>query len=865
MKYLCCLLILLNAITAAGQNLFPDSAVIKIQIQFPQPDFWEQLAKNKAAKIDIPATLIVNDSEVFDSVGVRFKGNSSYHIPGDKKPFNISMDSFVKGQNLWGYKTFNLCNAFMDPSFVREKISYDLFRKYMPAGKVGFVQLYLNGSYWGLYVNVEQVNKSFLEHWFGSADGNLYKCDPHGNLTWRGSDPANYKRDYEKKTNRQQDDWSDLVDFIDVLNHSTQLEQELPQRLDVDRALWYMALCNILVNLDSYIFSGHNYYLYNDPGSRQFSLIPWDLNEAFGCFPPRGFTQQQLEQFPVFQNIDRFEFPLIRRLLTVPAFRARYLAHYRTILNHDFHPDSLLPGIIYFHRLVDEYVKNDPKKLYSYDLFTRNLTEPVIIEGNRTAPGLMKLITSRRNFLLSDPDLRRSAPQIQSVRAIPDVAQDGEPVVFRARVSGVSEPGEVALYYKFGTGKFATMQLFDDGAHNDESAGDAVFGNTLQLPPGTAGKILRYYVLAADEQGEVAFFPERAEFECLDLNIQAGTPRSGLVINEFMAANDTTIADPQGDYDDWIELYNGSSETISLQGMYLTDDATIPKKWIFPDTFIAANGYLLIWADDDTLDSPGLHTNFKLNKAGEFIGWYDTDANGNLLIDAYNFGTQIGDVSEGRFPNGQGDFTAMAIPTPNAENTVSTQIRSTRPNIPASFQLDQNYPNPFNFQTIIRYSLSEKAPVRIGIYNLTGQLVKVLINEDKPAGKYLVSWDGTDQAGRKLSSGIYFCQMKLKLGNLFLSDEIEYGNIADEDAAFAMRRQIAIMPWILILSTAAAPCGRRIRGTGLLQRDPSRLIGCFSTMLIGHFDCQLVLTGFHQPPGLFWWQWMIFRRRQTAA
>ena len=102
-----------------------------------------------------------------------------------------------------------------------------------------------------------------------------------------------------------------------------------------------------------------------------------------------------------------------------------------------------------------------------------------------------------------------------------------------------------------------------------------------------------------------------------------------LVINEFMASNNTSIRDPQGQYDDWIEIYNYGPDTVNAGGMYLTDNTSNPAKWQIPanniaDTIIPAGGYLLIWADNDTTDS-GLHANFKLDAGGEQISLFDRD------------------------------------------------------------------------------------------------------------------------------------------------------------------------------------------------------------------------------------------------
>ena len=144
---------------------------------------------------------------------------------------------------------------------------------------------------------------------------------------------------------------------------------------------------------------------------------------------------------------------------------------------------------------------------------------------------------------------------------------------------------------------------------------------------------------------------------------------AALVINEFMADNGTTVADPQGHYDDWIEIYNTGTGTVDLGGMYLTDDPLNPTKWQFPaGTFLGQGSYLLVWADEDVLDNPsGLHADFKLSAGGEQIGLYESD--GITLVDSVSFGDQSEDISYGRFPNGDSSWYFMDVPSPNAANT----------------------------------------------------------------------------------------------------------------------------------------------------------------------------------------------------
>ncbi len=154
--------------------------------------------------------------------------------------------------------------------------------------------------------------------------------------------------------------------------------------------------------------------------------------------------------------------------------------------------------------------------------------------------------------------------------------------------------------------------------------------------------------------------------------IQSNQVDIPLVINEFMASNssDSSIFDPQGDYDDWIEIHNFDETAIDMGGMYLTDDLNKPAKWQIPynspaKTTVPAFGYLLIWADDDTGDGP-LHAGFNLSKGGEYIGLFASD--GSTKVDSIVFGEQVANISYGRFPDAGDDLRFFATPTPAAEN-----------------------------------------------------------------------------------------------------------------------------------------------------------------------------------------------------
>lgn len=141
-----------------------------------------------------------------------------------------------------------------------------------------------------------------------------------------------------------------------------------------------------------------------------------------------------------------------------------------------------------------------------------------------------------------------------------------------------------------------------------------------------------------------------------------------LIINEFMSSNATTASDEDGDYPDWIELYNASSEAINLNGYFISDSYNNLGKWTFPEIIIQPGGFLLIWASgkDRTENHDQLHTNFSISASGEELLLSDPEGNKIDKIEPVAVQT---DVSYGRFPDGSENFRFFLQPTPGAPNS----------------------------------------------------------------------------------------------------------------------------------------------------------------------------------------------------
>ena len=162
-------ILMLSSINSYSQDFYDINTVNTIDISFPQAN-WDHILDSLYEAGDeerLAGTVIIN-GEQFDSVGVRYKGNSSYNPNIIKNPLNIKLDHIIEDQELDGYGTLKLANVFKDPSFVRETLSYEIAGKYMAASKANYINVYINGNLNLIKVGTEKQNSMFLKNtWTG--------------------------------------------------------------------------------------------------------------------------------------------------------------------------------------------------------------------------------------------------------------------------------------------------------------------------------------------------------------------------------------------------------------------------------------------------------------------------------------------------------------------------------------------------------------------------------------------------------------------------------------------------------------------------------------------------------------------------
>lgn len=202
------------------------------------------------------------------------------------------------------------------------------------------------------------------------------------------------------------------------------------------------------------------------------------------------------------------------------------------------------------------------------------------------------------------------------------------------------------------------------------------------------------------------------------LSFFVSSAQTTLKINEFMANNNSTIQDETNEYDDWIEVINPTSNPINIAGYFFTDDFANPTLWQIPTndsaaTEIPSNGYMLFWADWDTLVSI-YHINMKLAAGGEMIGLYTADT---VLVDSITFGQQMPDICYHRCIDGSGGWET-GQPSPNASNFCDFSI-SKYEGTPFSI-----YPNPTNEH--IRIQLGDATTTNFSV-QITDQLGRIVM------------------------------------------------------------------------------------------------------------------------------------------
>jgi len=390
-------------------SVFDDSRMRKVEITLDKAE-WEKMWVDPISKYQAKA-----DADIFGTVlkdvGFRMRGQFSLRNSGDKKPFKIDTDAYIDGQEYENLRQLMFLNSIGDPSLLNEKLAYELMAfSGLPSSHVAFVELWidLRGDgedpiYWGVYAMVERVDNKYLGNRFtrDAKGGNLYKAS-HAqrgpmDLVYHGDHIEDYPTQdgsyaYGKMNNEEEADYSDIVALCRTINGADYTNEAeyitaLESAINVDSFLRYHAVNMLIDNWDSYLNTGNNFYLFNNPVSGRFEWIPWDLTWG-GEASASLFTKSD---FGMMES----GAPMYDKTMAIRKYRLAYTAYLDLLTRYFFTTENMSTLIRKYHNQIAPHVtKAGGDKAFFGE-------EPMFDQEafQNSTEGLINFVTQRNTFV----------------------------------------------------------------------------------------------------------------------------------------------------------------------------------------------------------------------------------------------------------------------------------------------------------------------------------------------------------------------------------------------------------------------------------------------------------------------------------
>ena len=394
-------------------------------------------------------------NETIDSIGFRIRGNTSRD--SRKKSFKVSFNTFVPRRQFYGLDKMNLNGEHNDPSISRAKICWDLFEEIgVIAPRSAHTAVYINGEYFGLYLSVEHIDDEFVQKNYADGTGNLWKCLWPADLTWHGSNPEEYKygRGYDLKTNIELNDYSELADFIGIVNNtpSSVFIRELEKAFDLEEFIKYLAVNVLVAGWDDYRFLKNNYYLYHDPASDKMRWIPYDYDNTLGV--DFGFKDDWATVHPYdFGTIDGGSRPLSDRVLDNPVLRNLF-THFLEFYNDNvFTPGAWEEGIYNLRDQLMPYAENDRFRRMDYGFSASDFYKSFSSAEFSLQPAqrpILNFIKVRNESLPSQLEYNSALPIAYKINWHPQNPSTEDTIYVYASCFGSPAVNEVVLNYQSG-------------------------------------------------------------------------------------------------------------------------------------------------------------------------------------------------------------------------------------------------------------------------------------------------------------------------------------------------------------------------------------------------------------------------------
>jgi hypothetical protein len=278
------------------------------------------------------------------------------------------------------------------------------------------------------------------------------------------------------------------------------------------------------------------------------------------------------------------------------------------------------------------------------------------------------------------------------------------------------------IRYRLDDGTLLNSNMNDAGIFPDDVAGDRIYHGFIESE---GAQKINYQVSVAN-----------VAYPCEGERVIWLTPSPiPLQINEVMSLNNSSIADGEGEYDDWIELHNPGPTNVNMNNMFVTDEFGNWNKMALPSVIIQVGTFRLLWADDQPEQGVD-HLNFRLSDNGETLWLVRYEQGAPRFVDGLAFPALNGNESFGRITESSNQNVVFTNPTPLAPNGVV----SVNETLASTLYV---YPNPTS--SLVRFSRSVN---KVQLYSLEGRLILEEKNQDKldaqefPSGMYLLQLDG---------------------------------------------------------------------------------------------------------------------------
>ncbi|MDD9939461.1 MAG: CotH kinase family protein [Myxococcales bacterium] len=343
-----------------SQELFPTFEITMAAEEWEAlKDEWNNGSQNDSMGINPkpyhPVAQFRYDDVVIEDIFIRLRGNPTFWepLPADKMQFQIRFRT--KEKRFLGLKTLALDAATYNRHMLRDRLGLAILRDAgLRAPCANHARLVVNGEYYGIFTNIEKVDKKFLGRTFIDDDGDLWK-----------------RAGWEIKTNK------DIAteDRILLLRTATTADV-LGRTLDLPTALRVFAADAVIPNSDGYWGGGLNGYLYDDPITRKIVLIPWDLDNTFERFSHAPGGEYPVNPDPIVWEKDRTHGrPWYDLLMRDPDWHAQYIETIREIVQDAYQPSVLHERIDTWTAQIEQAVLDDQNKPYDNDLYYQKVME----------------------------------------------------------------------------------------------------------------------------------------------------------------------------------------------------------------------------------------------------------------------------------------------------------------------------------------------------------------------------------------------------------------------------------------------------------------------------------------------------------